>query len=308
VVNLLLTSGVKIEREINKKIQEIIEKNIPAYLITVTSAISSAPVRLGERMIIYPALISMGDKKYKHGSKNKLNLLKNRCGGYYTDGKIHGTVGGGNLEKTIIDYVTKQKPLETIKLNFDLTKDGLVKMICGGSVEVLVERLHNPYLLYIIGAGHCGIELSRLAKSVGFYVIVIDNRKEWANKEKHPLADDIIVAHYKNIEKNINFTDNTYIVIMTHNHEYDEEVLKKCLKKRYKYLGMIGSRNKVSDCFKRLTKQGFSQKELSKVFAPIGFAIGSITPSEIAISIMAQIIAVKNNIQTIPFNSNPLSK
>ena len=329
-------SEVKIEREINKKIQEIIEKNIPAYLVTVISALSSIPTKLGERMIIYPAPISMTDKKHKQGSKNKLNLLKNRCG-VYSDIKIYGTVGGGNLEKTIIDYVIKQKPLETIKLNFELTKEGEVnpapisrtsltknktksfhsqfsekwsgvQMVCGGLVEVLVERLYNPYLLYIIGAGHCGIELSRLAKSVGFYVIVIDNRKEWANKEKHPLADNLIVTSYKNIEKYINFANNTYILIMTHNHQFDELILRKSLRKQHKYLGMIGSQNKVKDCFKRLTKQGFTKKELSKVFTPIGFAIGSITPAEIAISIMAQVIAVKNNIKTIPFNSNPLSK
>jgi len=249
----------------------------------------------------------MGDKKHKHGSKNKRNLLKNRCGGY-TDGKIYGTVGGGNLEKTIIDYVTKQKPLETLKLDFELTSSGNVKMTCGGSVQVLIERLFNPYLLYIVGAGHCGIELSRLAKNVGFHVTVIDNRKEWANKEKHPLADKIIVTPHKNITKYLNFTDNTYITIMTHNHEFDELVLRKSLRKQHKYLGMIGSQNKVNDCFKGLIKQGFTKKELLKVFAPIGFAIGSMTPAEIAISIMAQIIAVKNNIKTIPFNSNPLAK
>jgi xanthine dehydrogenase accessory factor len=270
--------GVKIEREINKKIQDIQDKNIPAYLVTVTSASSSIPTRLGERMIAFQ------------------------------DGNIYGTVGGGNLEKTIIDYVTIQKPLETIKLNFDLAKDGLIQMVCGGLVEVLIERLNNPYLLYIIGAGHCGIELSRLAKSVGFYITVIDNRKEWANKEKHPLADNLIVTPYNKLEKYINFTDNTYICIMTHNHQYDELVLRTSLRKQHKYLGMIGSQNKVNDCFKRLIKQGYTKKELSKVFSSIGFGIGSMTPSEIAISIMAQIIAVKNNIKTIPFNSNPLSK
>ena len=270
--------GVKIEREITKKIQEIIEKNIPAYLVTVTSASSSIPTKLGERMITFQ------------------------------DGKIFGTIGGGDLEKKIIDDIILSKPIEASKLSFKLTKFGNTQMVCGGLVEVLIERLHNPYLLYIIGAGHCGIELSRLAKSAGFYVTVIDNRKEWANKEKHPLADNLIVIPYKNIEKHINFSDNTYIVIMTHNHQYDELILKKCLKKRYKYLGMIGSENKVKECFKHLTKQGYSKKLLSKVFAPIGFGIGSITPSEIAISIMAQIIAVKNNIKTIPFNSNPLLK
>jgi len=250
----------------------------------------------------------------------------------YADGKIYGTVGGGNLEKTIIDYVTKQKPLETIKLAFDLTNPAPIstrnkrlirrtkhyqhpsenrygaRMVCGGLVEVLIERLHNSYLLYIIGAGHCGIELSRLAKSAGFYITVIDNRREWASKEKHPSADNLIVTPYNKLEKHINFTDNTYICIMTHNHQYDELVLRKSLRKQHKYLGMMGSQNKVNDCFKRLLKQGFKKKELSKVFSPIGFGIGSMTPSEIAISIIAQILAVKNKIKTIPFNSNPLSK
>jgi xanthine dehydrogenase accessory factor len=268
--------GVKIEREINKKIQEIIDNNIPAYLTTVTSVVSSAPIKLGKQMIIFE------------------------------NGKIYGTIGGGALEKQVIDYVVLQKPLETIKLQFDLSKKGLIRMVCGGSVEVLIERLHNPYLLYIIGAGHCGIELSHLANKTGFYVTVIDNRKEWANKEKHPSTDKIIATPYKNIEKHINFTDNTYIIVMTHNHQFDELILRKSLRKQHKYLGMIGSQNKVNDCFKRLTQQGFTRKQLSKVFAPIGFGIGSMTPTEIAISVMAQVIAVKNIIKTIPFNSNPL--
>ncbi len=269
-------SEVKIERDVNKKIQEIIENNIPAYLATVTSVISSAPINLGKRMIIYE------------------------------NGKIFVTIGGGNLEKQVIDYIIKNRPLEIIKLGFDLSRKGLIKMVCGGSVEVLIERLHNPFLFYIIGAGHCGIELSGLAKKAGFYVNVIDNRKEWANKEKHPSADKITITPYKNIDKQINFTNNTYIVIMTHNHQYDELILRKSLRKQHKYLGMIGSQNKVNDCFRMLIKQGFTRKELSKVFSPIGFGIGSMTPSEIAISVMAQIIAVKNEVKTIPFNSNPL--
>ncbi len=235
----------------------------------------------------------------------------------FSDKTIYGTIGGGNLEKSVIDYIIKKKPVETTKLAFDLSDSQYskfqiqdskfkTKMVCGGSVEVLIEHLHNPYLLYIIGAGHCGIELSELAKKVGFYVTVIDHRKAWANKEKHPLADKIIVTHYKNIEKHITFTDNTYIVIMTHNHKYDEIVLRKCLRKKYKYLGMIGSQNKVQDCFQRLFKRGFTRRELSQVFAPIGFMIGSMTPAEIAVSIISQILAVKNNIKNIPFNSNPL--
>ena len=244
----------------------------------MTSVSSSIPTKLGERMIVF------------------------------LSGKICGTIGGGDLEKKIIDDIILSKPIEASKLSFKLTKFGNTQMVCGGLVEVLIERLHNPYLLYIIGAGHCGIELSRLAKSVGFYVTVIDNRKEWANKEKHPLADNLTITPYKNIEKHINFTDNTYIVIMTHNHQYDELILKKCLKRKYKYLGMIGSTNKVKECFKHLIKQGCSKKMLSKVYAPIGFSIGSITPEEIAFSILSQIISVKNNIQAIPFNSNPLSK
>ncbi|MBS4015519.1 MAG: XdhC family protein [Candidatus Latescibacteria bacterium] len=250
----------------NQKIQEIIEKNIPAYLVTITSTSQSTPTRLGAKMLVY------------------------------TDRKIYGTIGGGDLEKKIIDYIVLNKPSETIKLDFALSKTGNTNMVCGGDVQILVERLFNPCLLYIIGAGHCGVELSQLAKKVGFYVTVIDNRKAWANQEKHPFADKITVTPYKNIQKHINFTDNTYIVIMTHNHEYDELVLKKCLRKKYKYLGMIGSKNKVKQSFQNLSRAGYSKKELNKIYAPIGLNIGSITPAEIAISISAQLIAVKNSI------------
>ncbi len=252
------------EHELNQKIESIMAQNIPAYLVTVISANESIPTRLGEKMIVY------------------------------TEGKIFGTIGGGNLEKQIIDYIMLNKPVDTLKLSFNLTKSGNTKMVCGGNVEILIERLFNPYLLYIVGAGHCAIELSPLAKKTGFYVTVIDHRKDWANKEKHPFADKITVTPYKNIQKHIDFTDNTYIVIMTHNHEHDELVLKKCLRKKYKYLGMIGSENKVKQSFQNLIKAGFSKKELKKVYAPVGFNIGSVTPVEIAISISAQLIALKN--------------
>jgi xanthine dehydrogenase accessory factor len=254
------------DRTLNQKIQEIIDKNIPAYLVTVTSITQSTPTKLGAKMLVY------------------------------TDGKIFGTIGGGDLEKKVVDYIVLNKPSETIKYNFTLSKTGNTSMVCGGGVQILIERLFNPYLLYIIGAGHCGVELSQLAKKVGFNVTVIDNRKAWANQDKHPYADKIVVAPYKNIQQHINFTNNTYIVIMTHNHEYDELVLKKCLSKDYKYIGMIGSTNKVKQCFQNLIKAGFRKKELKKIYAPIGFRIGSITPAEIAISISAQLIAVKNDI------------
>lgn len=257
------------ERVLNQKIQQIIDENIPAYLVTVTSTAQSTPTRLGAKMIVY------------------------------ANGKIYGTIGGGDLEKRVINYIVTKQPSETIKLSFTLTKSGNTQMVCGGDVEVMVERLYNPHLLYIIGAGHCGVELSILARKVGFYVTVIDNRKEWANTEKHPSANKIIITPYKNIEKHIAFTDRTYIVIMTHNHEFDELVLKKCLRKKYKYLGMIGSKNKVKQCFQNLSRAGYTKKELNKVYAPIGLNIGSITPSEIAISISAQLIAVKNNIKPL---------
>lgn len=265
---------------IYKKICESIDNSFPSWLVTVVGVGGSVPASIGMKMIVY------------------------------SDGRIAGTVGGGEIEKKIIDKIVNTKPDKTEKWNFDLGVNSDEKektgMVCGGTQEVLVESLLSGVPLYIIGGGHCGMALSNLAGKTGFLVTVIDNREEWADKNKHPNAMNTVCCDYTKIGDYINFSDNCFIVIMTYGHIHDKLILEKLIDKKYKYLGMMGSKNKVNSIFDDMIKNGTPADKIKSVFAPIGLDILTHTPDEIAVSIVAQMLAVKNGKDKILLNANPL--
>lgn len=266
------------QKQIYSAIAKEIENNSTSWLVTVVYASGSTPGRVGMKMII------------------KANS------------EIVGTVGGGAIETQVIKKTLAEKPNKPVRWNFELGKNSRGEktgMVCGGSQEVLVDPLFSGHHLYIVGGGHCGQALSELASKCGFYVTVVDDRKECANPISHPNAAKVICAPYSEIDKHINFSPEIFIVIMTHGHFKDEAVVRKILRKNYKYLGMIGSVNKTKELFSRLQKSGFKRKELQKIFSPIGFKIGTQTPYEIAVGIVAQLLAVKSDITSFEFNSNP---
>lgn len=268
------------DSSLQRKMLEAIEQDVPAVLVTVVSAQASVPTQAGARMLVYP------------------------------DGSTLGTVGGGELELRATRAALAATADQPVRVSFDLGQGqpgaDATGMVCGGTVELLIEPLVTPHRLYIAGGGHCGVELSSLASRVGFHVTVIDDRPEWASPEKHPAADKVACARYAEIRNHVSFSDRTYIVIMTHGHAHDEEVLRACLREPHAYLGMIGSEQKVRRCFERLEADGFTTQELASVFAPVGFPIGSMTPAEIAVSIAAQLVAVRKGRRAVVFSSNPL--
>ncbi len=210
-------------------------------------------------------------------------------------GDLHGNLGGGELEHQIIAFVRQQAPALPQTMTFELspahqTGSHSTSMICGGSATVYIEALHLPHQLYIIGAGHCGRALGKLAKLCDFHVTLVDNRSESLSGDMTEYCHQAILDDYQDIGQAVCFTPQTFIVIMTHGHAHDRQVLQQCLRREYRYLGMIGSKNKVAETFSTLSEQGYSQAELDKVHAPIGLRIGSQSPHEIAISIMAEII------------------
>ena len=165
---------------IYNEISGAIENNEPSWLVTVTNVIGSTPAKIGMKMLVF------------------------------SDGKIKGTVGGGEIEKRIIDKIINTKPVDVDKWSYNLGTHNIeaeeTNMECGGTQEVIIEPLMMDNNLYIIGGGHCGIALSSLAAKTGFFVTVIDNRSEWANKEKHPNARNVVCPDYKNICEKINFS------------------------------------------------------------------------------------------------------
>lgn len=148
--------------------------------------------------------------------------------------------------------------------------------------------------------------LSEMAAQCGFLVTVIDDRVEWASMERHPHANRCVCTPFTQIAEHISFSPEIFIVIMTYGHKFDELVLRQCMGREYKYLGMIGSEKKALGVLERLVRDEIDRELLKKVYTPIGFPIGSNTPEEIAVSILAQMIAVKNDRPAFNFCSNPL--
>lgn len=247
-------------------IQAAIRDNRKIWAVTVIASEGSTPGKPGMKMVVYP------------------------------DGATAGTIGGGQVEKEVVAEIVEKRPLVLTKRRYELQDDFGEKggMTCGGAQEVIIEPFGTATPLYIIGAGHCAMELSALASRCGFAVTVIDDRPEWANREKHPYAHPVLCRDYSSLEGSIAFSEEPYIVIMTHQHLHDEEALRCCLKERWRFLGMIGSKRKVGLLFDKLASEGFDRTLLDRVRSPIGLDIGSETPAEIAVSIVAQLIEVRN--------------
>ncbi|MFH0897342.1 MAG: XdhC/CoxI family protein [Candidatus Bathyarchaeota archaeon] len=216
----------------------------------------------------------------------------------YPNGEILGTVGGGSFEAKVISEALESIKCQEPKLfEFKLMQcDGVItddQPICGGTMEVFIEPISVNPKLYIMGAGHIGQELAKIGKISGFRVIVIDDRIEFANKERFPDATEIHLMNFNKVADEINVDQLSYIVIVTRGHQYDRSVLEAFIKSKAAYIGMIGSKRKVKEVFQSLIDDGVDKELIDRVNAPIGLDIGSQTPSEIAISIMAQIIAHK---------------
>lgn len=157
----------------------------------------------------------------------------------------------------------------------------------------LVEVFNPSPTLYIFGAGHISQFIARIAKMVGFHVVVIDDRAEFANKKRFPNADEILVEPIPDVFNILKFTGKEFVTIVTRGHQFDMDVLKETLKRDTKYVGMIGSCQKVKLVFEYMKKCGFSDDTLSRVHSPIGLPINAETPQEIAVSILAEIITVR---------------
>ena len=156
------------------------------------------------------------------------------------------------------------------------------------------ESIGNKNTLYIVGGGHVGLATSKLFNSLGFYVVVFDDRKSINTFESNRYAHKKQLISYEDIEKCIKQGGNSYVAIMTNKYTDDKLVLSKIIKNNHKFIGVLGSTSKIKTMNEVLLKDGFSQKDIDKVHAPIGLSIHSQTPDEIAVSIAAQIIQLKN--------------
>jgi xanthine dehydrogenase accessory factor len=290
------------------------------------------------------------------------------------EGKIYGTIGGGNLEHSVykqaLSTMGTEKP-EMIHIRMDSKEVASDGMICGGNIDVLLEPVHlknielyrrlgelkrmglngvlvtqfdgenyfktvieenaeisgdpiseedkNAFLkhmrstdlqfkdgviveslhiapsLYVFGAGHVSQFISKIAKMVGFYVVIIDDRAEFASRERFPDADEVLVESFYDVFNRLNFTGSEYVVIVTRGHQFDRNVLIESLKKDAKYIGMIGSRRKVKMVLEHMKEIGLDPEAVDNVYSPIGLSINAETPQEIAVSIVGELVKVRRS-------------
>ena len=213
-----------------------------------------------------------------------------------SDGTIIGSIGGGRIEAEVCQEARRvMSEVKSEVLHFDLTGAEAAEegMICGGVMDVFVEPILSPPTLYIFGAGHVSFSIAKIGKMVGFRVVVIDDRAEFANPERFPEADEILAQDFPAVFPRLKINKPSYIVIVTRGHLFDEVVLEWAVGTKAGYIGMIGSRKKVDTVFSHLQSKGVPKELLEGVYAPIGLDIHAETPEEIAVSILGEIIKVR---------------
>jgi xanthine dehydrogenase accessory factor len=241
---------------------KMISAGMKFAMVTIIKAHGSTPRKAGSRMIVH------------------------------LDGVVDGSIGGGAVERLAIDSALesmKSGEIEYLKLNLNDFKQESTGMICGGNVELMIEPFGYIPRLLMFGGGHVAQPTAMLAHKVGFPVTIFDQREDWANEERFP-AMEITHGATEEIAKNISTIKDDFIIVMTHCHDDDYQVITRVLRKPFYYLGVIGSEHKAIEIKKELSSDGFSDDEIRRMTCPIGLKIGSHTPDEIAISVAAQLV------------------
>jgi xanthine dehydrogenase accessory factor len=256
-----------VNQEVFSAVTDALERGEPAALVTIVSTTGSTPQRVGAKMLVF------------------------------ADGRIVGTIGGGCYENDAFwkarEAITNRKPqLVHYELDDDFAQES--GLVCGGQMDVYIEPIEPSPELYIVGAGHVGFHLARVAHEVGFRVHVVDDREKFANRERFPHAVEIVVEDIPAWIARTTLAAHAYAVIVTRGHTNDLEALRALAPRELRYLGLIGSRAKVARIYEQLVEDNMSADSLKHVHAPIGLDIGAVTPQEIAVSILAELIAVKH--------------
>ncbi len=251
-------------KNIYNKIPEIQEAGEQAAVCTIVSTKGSTPLKAGAKMIVWK------------------------------DGRIYGTIGGGNLEKKVISNAIKVINNNAVQLfSHDLKSQH--SMCCGGRLEIFIETIMQEKKLYIFGAGHVGKAIVKYAQDLDFEIFVIDDRPnifdEWENYNYNKM-----IVNFSKILPSLPFNNSSFIVIATYEHSIDREILTFCINKPHAYLGMIGSKRKIDVTKKMILTAGITnQTQVDKVNMPIGVDIYAKDHFEIALSIVAELIKYKNS-------------
>jgi xanthine dehydrogenase accessory factor len=213
------------------------------------------------------------------------------------DGSIVGTIGGGCVEADVWaaakEVMEREAPRKMVfNLNNEASYDN--GLICGGTLEVFVEPILPQPVAYLFGGGHVSMAVARAANSAGFGIVVVDDREQFANKERFPMAERVITS-FEDAFAELQPNASSYLIIVTRGHKEDMRVLAWAARTEARYIGMIGSKRKVLSTYKALEADGFRAEEFERVYAPMGVEIGALSPEEIAVSVVAELVAVRRN-------------
>ena len=254
-------------QEVFAALAEALERGEEVALVTIVSSTGSTPQRVGAKMLVY------------------------------ADGRTVGTIGGGCYENDAFwkarEAIAARRPVNVrFELNDDFAQE--TGLVCGGQMEVFIEPVEASPEVYVFGAGHVGYWVAKMAHDVGFRVHVVDDREKFANSERFGPDIDVLVEDIPAWLEQHTLPPTSYSVVVTRGHRHDLETMRGLLRSPLRYLGLIGSKAKVKRIFDMLRDEGVSPDVLRPVHAPIGLDIGAITPQEIAVSIVAELIAVKH--------------
>jgi xanthine dehydrogenase accessory factor len=244
------------------KLAELSAQGQPFVAITLTQSTGSAPREVGAKMIV--------------------------C----LSGDFYGTIGGGRLEEeALLEAVKCLKEGTSRSIRYPLgAKTG---QCCGGVVDLFFDVLNQGPRLYLFGAGHVGQAVARAFSGTPFCVHVIDERADWVNSPEIPKSAVRFHGEWDDFIKDAAFdSDKTYVAVMTHRHDTDQDIIEKMLDRPYRYLGLIGSHSKWERFKQRLTAKGVSMDKLERVKCPIGLDIGGKSPQEVAISLAAELLKI----------------
>jgi xanthine dehydrogenase accessory factor len=212
------------------------------------------------------------------------------------DGSMLGTIGGGCVEAEV--WNAAREVMETEKprhMSFTLGQDAAYDngLICGGQLNVFVEPVTPQPSAVIFGAGHISKSLAQVTQMAGFEVTVVDNRESFANRERFPHVDEVLALEYEDAFARLEVNSSSYLIIVTRGHRDDMRVLRWAITTPARYIAMIGSKRKVIAVLREFEKEGLSREQFERIHAPMGLEIGAITPEEIAVSVAAEMIAVR---------------
>jgi xanthine dehydrogenase accessory factor len=237
-----------------------------AALCTVVKSEGSTPRHVGSKMLVYP------------------------------DGRFVGTIGGGDLEHRVIDAAWMSLADGKARLlHYNLADPSRGDPgVCGGQVEVFVEPLLPAATVVVIGAGHVGRAVAHLAKWLDFRVVVSDDRPEFCTRDVVPEADEFAVCAMQDLPKHVKIDSRTFLILTTRGSSVDAAGLPPLLKSAATYIGVIGSRRRWATTVKELGSRGVSPEEIARVHSPMGLELQAETPEEIAVSILAEVLMLRD--------------